>query len=481
MKEHRGNWGSNIGFILAAVGSAVGLGNIWGFPYKMGASGGGIFLLMYLILAALVGVTVLLGELSLGRKYQMGPVGAYRQLCRKFTFLGYFSVFSGFLIMSFYSVLGGIVLKYVVGFAGAIFNPQDADIMTMSSGDYFGSFVCAGPSMYVFFAIFMAASVIIVSGGVAGGIERFTKIAMPALAVLLIAVIVYVATLDGAADGYRFMFGIHTDAIRELGIWSITKTAAGQMFFSLSLAMGIMLTYGSYLPKETKLVKNSVIIATADTIVAVMAGMAVMPAVFAFGLEPGGGPGLLFVTLHSVFADGMGGEIGALMGFIFYGLVFIAAITSSISILEGSVTFVMDIRREKGMKMNRGRFTVIIGALVLLFAIPVAFDGLGSGVGGGAIMKTPAELFGIENVKVWCDCWLDFYDVITEGILMPLGAFGMCIVIGWIVGIDSIKTEIEATPGVKMNSAKWFDICFKVIAPVVLIIVLIAQITSFFG
>ncbi len=484
MAENRDSWGSTFGFLMAAIGSAVGLGNIWGFPYKMGMNGGGIFLVVYLVLAALVGVVVMLGEFSMGRQTGRGPVGAYRALCKKFTFVGYFGVFCGFLITSFYAVLGGIVLKYMVSFLAAIFKPSTAAVMTTASGDFFGGFVGNGGQMILCLLIFMAVTVFIVSAGVSGGIEKFSSVAMPALAVLLGVVIIYVAFQPGAGEGYKFMFGVHTEAIKEVGLWTIVKTAAGQMFFSLSLAMGIMITFGSYLTKETALVKNSTVIVIADTCVAIMAGMAVMPACFAYGLEPGQGPGLLFVTLHSVFAEGMGGFIGAFMGFLFYLLVFIAAVTSSISLVEGVVTFVMDRKADKGLDSSKRRIpTIIIGVLIFAFGIPVSFDALGGGISGGAMCMTPAELFGMtDNIHGWNDCWLDFYDVITEGILMPLGAFLMCIMVGWVTGSEFINREVQKTPGVtKWTARSYFDICYKIVSPVILVVVLIAQFGSFFG
>lgn len=484
MAENRDSWGSTFGFLMAAIGSAVGLGNIWGFPYKMGMNGGGIFLVVYLILAALVGVVVMLGEFSMGRQTGRGPVGAYRALCKKFTFVGYFGVFCGFLITSFYAVLGGIVLKYMVSFFVALFKPATAAVMTTASGDFFGAFTGNGGQMVLCLLVFMVVTIFIVSAGVSGGIEKFSSVAMPALAVLLVVVIVYVAFQPGAGEGYKFMFGIHGEAIEEIGLWSIVKTAAGQMFFSLSLAMGIMITFGSYLTKDTALVKNSTVIVIADTCVAIMAGMAVMPACFAYGLEPGRGPGLLFVTLHTVFAEGMGGFIGALMGFLFYLLVFIAAVTSSISLVEGVVTFVMDRKADKGEDSSKRKVpSVVIGALIFLFGIPVSFDALGGGKAGGAILSTPAELFGLtDHVMGWNDCWLDFYDAITEGVLMPVGAFLMCIMVGWVIGSEFINKEVTKSNGVEKWAARgYFDICYKVIAPIILIIVLIAQCGDFFG
>ena len=475
MENKRGQWGSSFGFLMAAIGSAVGLGNIWGFPYKMGKNGGGAFLLVYLILVVLVGFAVMLGELALGRKYGRGAVGTYAAIGKKWSWVGYMGVASGFFILAFYSVLGGMVLRYMVGFIIQMFG--GAGFNGLGSGEFFGSFITSPGGMLLYYAIFMVINIIIVSGGIQGGIEKFSKIAMPALAALLIVVIVYVAAQPGAGEGYRFMF-VPDFAVLGSDFFNVLKTAAGQMFFSLSLGMGCMITYGSYLGKEQNLDSNMIIIPVADTLIAVMAGMAVMPACAAFGLDYGAGPGLLFVTLHEVFITGMGGFIGALMGFLFYLLVLIAAVTSSISLLEVCTAYLIDKRIEKGEEPNRKKLTTIIAAIIFVVGIPVALDGLG----GGGVVPIPATLFGVstETMPVALDCWLDLYDCISEGIMMPLGALMMSVIIGWILGTKVIKAEVEATNGVKFTLYRFMEICFKFIVPIVMVIVLIAQLQSFF-
>lgn len=244
MENNRTSFGSNFGFIMAAVGSAVGLGNIWGFPYKMGMSGGFAFLLVYLVLAVLVGLAVMVGEFTIGRKTGLSPVAAYRKLSKKFTWLGYMAVICPFLVLCFYFVLGGMVMRYALGYLTAIFGWDTWNVANIA--DYFGSFIMNGGQMILWTAIFIALNALIVAAGVAEGIEKFCKIGMPALFVMLLIVIVYVAVQPGAMGGYKFMFGWNIEPLKE-DFLKVLKTAAGQMFFSLSLGMGAMITYGSYL------------------------------------------------------------------------------------------------------------------------------------------------------------------------------------------------------------------------------------------
>ena len=474
METKREGFGSNFGFIMAAVGSAVGLGNIWGFPYKMGRNGGFAFLLIYLCLALFVGLAVMVGELAIGRKTGKSPIAAYRAMSKKFTWMGYIAVAVPFLVLCFYFVLGGMVMRYAVGYLLAMFgvNTWGEDIAA-----FFGSFICNGGGMILWTAIFIALNAIIVAGGVGGGIEKFCNIGMPCLFVILIIVIIYVACQPGAGDGYKFMFGWNIDPLKE-DFLGVMKTAAGQMFFSLSLGMGAMITYGSYLSKEEKLQKNAVIIVIMDTLVAIMAGCIVLPGCAAFGVDYGAGPGLLFASMQVVF-DRMGGFIGNLMGFLFYFLVFIAAISSSMSLLEAITAARVDANVEKGKAPGRKKTALVFALIVLLFCLPTCLDGLGSGIAGGATMATPAELFNVP-VKGWSDCWLDFYDMISEGILMPLGAMVMAFAIGWIWKMDFVVEEAEQC-GNKFWGKGFFNLCYKVITPIGMIVVLYGQLTGFFG
>ncbi len=474
---NREGFGSSFAFIMAAVGSAVGLGNIWGFPYKMGQNGGFAFLLVYLALAAFVGLAVMIGEHAIGRKTGMSPIAAYRKLSKKFTFLGYMAVIAPFLILLFYMVLGGMVMRYACGYLLAMFGVDTWGVTDIST--FFGLFATDGASMVIWTAIFIAINTLIVCGGVGGGIEKFCNIGMPCLFVILIIVIVYVAVQPGAMGGYEFMFGFNVEPLKD-NFLKVLKTAAGQMFFSLSLGMGAMITYGSYMKKEEKLQRNAVIVVVMDTMAAIMAGMIVMPACYAFlDGNTASGPSLLFKSMQMVFAN-MGGFIGNLMGFLFYFLVFIAAISSSMSLLEAITAAKMDANIEKGKAPNRKKLAVIFSLIILIFALPVALDGIGAGLAGGAALPTPAELFGLtDSVKMWNDCWLDFYDVISEGILMPVGSMIMAFAIGWIWKMDFVVEECEQS-GCKFWGKTFFNICYKFITPIGMLVVLYGQITDFF-
>ena len=483
---NREGFGSNFGFIMAAVGSAVGLGNIWGFPYKMGLNGGFAFLLIYLVLAAFIGLAVMVGELAIGRSTGMSPIAAYRKISKKFTWLGYMAVLCPFLILCFYMVLGGMVMRYACSYLLAMFGVDIWGVKDIST--FFGTFLLDGTQMIIWTVVFIAINTIIVCGGIGGGIEKFCNIGMPCLFVMLIVIIVYVAVQPGAMGGYQFMFGLNIDPLKN-DFLGVLKTAAGQMFFSLSLGMGAIITYGSYLSKKESIQKNAVIVVVMDTLVAIMAGMIVMPACYAFlDGNTSGGPGLLFASMQMVFYN-MGGFIGNLMGFLFYFLVFIAAVSSSMSLLEAITSAKIDTDIAKGKAPKRRTTALVFAILVLIFCMPTALDGLGSGTANGAWLPTPGELFGIENPSGWSADWLDFYDMLSEGIMMPLGAMIMAFAIGWLWmpswsnggKCHNLLTEELAASGHKMWGKAFFEVCYKFITPIGMIFVLYGQITSFFG
>jgi len=286
VENERGSWGSNIGFLLAAIGSAVGLGNIWGFPYKMGKSGGFTFLIVYLLLAAFVGFTIMMGELALGRKTGTGPIGAYHAVSKRFKWIGWLAVFSPFIIMSFYSVLGGYCIEYMsLNLSNLAFqNPA------ISGGDLFHAMLTNPLGSVVYTILFLIICYLINRGGISGGIEKFNNVGMPSLFVMLVIIIIKSLSMPGSIEGLKFMFvpgyavaGGFIEAAP--GISTVLATAGGQMFFSLSLAMGAMITYGSYLGKKENLVRNSAIIVISDTTIAIMAGIAVIPAAVAYGIQ----------------------------------------------------------------------------------------------------------------------------------------------------------------------------------------------------
>ena len=477
LQHERGSWGTNFGFLMAAVGSAVGLGNIWGFPYKMGRYGGFAFLIVYLLLVVFVGVVVMLGELSIGRKTGLGAVGAYAKLGKKYKWIGLLGILAAFCLLAFYNVLGGLVMRYMFGF---ILQILDVDGFAGQSGNFFGYILHDYSGMVFFHVLFIVCNVVIVMGGIQGGIEKFCTVAMPALFFMLLFVIIYVAFQPGAGEGYAFMLTPNLKPISTFsGFLNVLKTAAGQMFFSLSLAMGAMITYGSYLGKNENLPKNSVIIVISDTMVAIMAGLAVIPAAVANGIAKGmavsdiqlGGPNLLFATLQDVFHDM--GTIGGIFGLIFYALVLIAAISSAISLIEAvSVTFI-DHASAKGHERDRNKVLAVVCLAITLLACLVAVDGLGSnGI-------APKDLFHINSKADWCADWLDFMDMLSEGIAMPLGALLMSIMVGWEIKPKSLYGEIDS--GYNGHIHGYYTFCIKYLCPVIMFFILLVQISTFFG
>ena len=472
MENKRSSWGSNLGFLLAAIGSAVGLGNIWGFPYKMGKSGGFTFLIVYLLLAVFVGLIIMVSELAVGRKTKLSPIDAYQKVSKKFGWLGWLATIAPFMIMSFYSVLGGYCLQYVA------LNLTELSFGIGSTGGAAFEAIRTNPfGAVVFTAFFMIICMVIVQGGVDSGIEKFNKVGMPALFVMLLIVIVRALTLPQAVEGLKFMFvpgyAIKAGFIEEApSLVNVLGTAGGQMFFSLSLAMGAILTYGSYLSKDENLVKNSLIIVGADTLIALLAGVAVIPAAVSYGLRQGmapgeitlGGPGLLFITLQDVFSNM--GKIGPLFGVIFYALVLIAAISSAISLMETVGAHWIDKDLQKGETDTRKRVVLIVSLLIMLEATLVAADGLGKS------SFTPALLLGIKgNVPDVLADWLDFMDTFSEYLLMPLGAMLMALMIGWETGSGVVLDEV----GHGNHSpffAKFYTFCVKFIVPIVMAFVL---------
>ena len=518
--EERKGFGSNFGFLMAAVGSAVGLGNIWGFPNKMGACGGFTFLIIYLILAALCGFIVMVGELALGRKTGRGAVDAYRTLSKKFKWLGWLGILSAFLILAFYCALGGYCIKYVtVNFGnliGAGFGSGG-----LGGGDVFGGILTNQLEAVIYGLIFVLITLLIVMGGVGAGIEKVCSVGMPALFVLLVICIVRSLTLGGnefevailqadgstvvqtiqssALDGLKYMFqpgyvtgtgyyepakalvdGAMVAAIDGVPVvkhitevpnfFKVLSTAGGQMFFSLSLGMGAMITYGSYLHKKENIEKNALLIVIMDTMVALMAGLCVMPGRFALDASGAiGGPKLLFITMQNVF-DKM--PLGALFGILFYLLVVFAAISSSISLLEVIVAHFCDKARIAGKGDKRKAYSLIAAVAVGLGCTLVCLDCLG----GAGI--APADLLKIEP-SGWSDCWLDFFDSLSEGIMMPLGALLMCLCIGYEIGPKVVDDE-ACLEGQRFKSKGFFNICVKFITPIAMLLVLYGQIETFF-
>ena len=475
--EERKGFGTNFGFLMAAVGSAVGLGNIWGFPNKMGACGGFTFLLIYLVLAVCCGFIVMVGELALGRKTGHGAVGAYKVLSKKFSWMGWLGILSAFFILFFYCALGGYCIKYTVLNVGDLFNAGFGS-NGMNGGEIFNAFIGNPTEAIIYGLIFVALTMIIVMGGIGGGIEKVCSIGMPALFVALLICIIRACTLPGAVNGLKYMFvpgwSVAQGIVEQPNFFEVLSTAGGQMFFSLSLGMGAMITYGSYLNQKEDLVKNSAIIVFADTLVATMAGIAVIPAAVANGIASGtpldqiklGGPNLLFVTLQDVFRAM--GTVGALFGVIFYLLVLIAAISSAIALIEVDITYFLDRAEQKGRKGNRPKVAFLVCLAIFAVSVLVGIDGLGT-----------TGVFPWPATAGWNDSMLDFVDMLSEGLAMPIGALMMSIMVGWEIRPQTVLDELHI--GYTGRIDTFYRICIKYITPIGMLLVLAGQVNEFFS
>ncbi|MCI9616130.1 MAG: sodium-dependent transporter [Dorea sp.] len=447
MKD-RSNFSNKLGFVLAAAGSAVGLGNIWRFPYLAAQYGGGTFLLIYLILAVTFGFTLMTAEIALGRKTGLSAIGAFRALDKRFNILGILAVVVPIIIFPYYSVIGGWVLKYFTVFitGGA----------KASAGDtYFTDFISSATEPIGWFLLFMAFTAIVVLCGVEKGIENVSKFMMPVLVILTIIISVYGLTLEGASEGLIYYLKPHMADVSAKTILA----AMGQLFYSMSLAMGIMITYGSYMKKTDNLESSVRQIELFDTAIAFLAGLMIIPAVFAFS---GGdrsalnaGPGLMFITLPKVFASM---RFGSVIGTIFFLLVFFAALTSAISLMETIVSVFMD---KFGWKR---RFTGIFTAVLAL------------------IMGVPSSLgFGPLGFISWNGMTvLDIMDFVSNSVLMPIVAFFTCIFVGFVIKPKAIADEVKETDG-KFKAEGMFNVMIKWIAPLFLFIILVSSVASGLG
>lgn len=430
--KHHNQWTSKIGFILATAGAAIGLGNLWKFPYLMGRNGGFPFLVAYLFFIVILGVPVMITEMSLGRKTRHNPVRAYQDIHPRAKEVGIFGVLAAFLILSYYSVIGGWILKYFFSYLTTLQAPAD-----------FNAFIGGSWEPIIWFGIFMVLTVGICLYGIKG-IEKASTFMMPMLFILLIIIIVRSVTLPGASEGLLFIFKPNMESFHLESI----NAALGQVFYSLSLCMGITVTYGSYLNKKENIPNSCIKVAVLDTMVAVLAGIAIFPAVFAFGLEPGQGPGLIFGTLPKVFSSIKG---GAFFAIIFFMLIFLAALTSAIALLEVSVSYALE-----RWKFGRKKTVIVTGILIFLIGIPST---LSFGVLGDVT---------ILNYSVF-----DFIGMITDNILLPIGGLLMCYYIGWKWSPKYLVEEIEQE-GIIFKWKKIWIFCVKFIAPILVLIVTIS-------
>ena len=402
----REQFGSRIGFILASAGAAVGLGNIWRFPFVVGENGGGAFVFIYLALVFAIGLPLILTEFVIGRKGQGDPVGSVRRACGQiFTPLGGMGIIAALVILSFYCVVGGWTIKYSID---AIIGALGTDVDT--AGAAFGGFIESPLPVIAYQALFMLGTYVIVAKGIGGGIEKFCTIFMPIFFILLIVLAIRSMTLPGAAEGLAFYLKPDFSKVSS----STILAALGQAFFSLSLGIGGMLTYGSYLDKKEPLLGPALQICCLDTLVAFIAGLVIFPAVFAFGFEPGAGAGLTFVTLPVVFGKMPGGSIFAIFFFV---LLLIAALTSSVSLLEIGNAYLVDDR-----KWSRGKASLVLAILTFLAGVPSAIS-----LGGG--------------LNIAGKSFLDVMDFLASNILMPLGGLGFALLGGYLIS-NMVKEEL---------------------------------------
>ncbi len=438
-KQQREHWASKFGFVLAAAGSAIGLGNIWRFPYKAGEYGGGAFVVAYIVSVFIIGIPVLIAEFIIGRSAQKSPVGAFRELrdSRYWPLVGWLGLLTGFMILSYYSVVGGWILKYIVVSCTNGFQ-------TGAATAEFNGFLASPGQQVLWHGVFMLVNIFIVRGGISSGIEKWSKILMPSLLVILFVLMVNSLLTSGAAEGMRFLLKPDFSKLTRAGMLE----ALGHAFFSLSLGMGAMLTYGSYLDKDINISASSLEIVVLNTFYAIMAGLMIFPVVFTYGVDPGAGPGLFFVTLPEVFARMPGGQI---VGFFFFLLVAFAAITSAISLLEVVVSFFID---ELGWTRRRSDY--ILGCVIFLFGIPSALSfNLWSGV----------TLFGGKNI-------FDILDLLATNFMLPVGGFFIAVFAGWILTHGEKEAEIKRVE----NTFHFYDIwhvLIKYVTPIALIIVLL--------
>ncbi len=440
--KKRDNFSGGLGFVIAAAASAVGLGNIWRFPYLAAKYGGGIFLLVYLVLVVTFGFSLMIAENAIGRKTGKSALGAFSALNKKYAFIGVLAFIVPCVILPYYNVIGGWVVKFLVSYIAG-------EHLAMADDQYFTSMLADPKTMALFQFIFSAATSAIIIMGVKNGIERFSKILMPILLLLAVAISIYSITLPGAMEGVKYLFIPNPANFSFVGV----VAAMGQMFFSMSLAMGIMIAYGSYLPKSANLEKSVGHIEIFDTAVAILAGLMIIPAVFAFShgdqTALAKGPTLMFVILPHVFQS-MG--LSTIIGTSFFALVLFAALTSSVSVMEAIVSSICD---KTGF--NRTKTAVVCGILSFLIGL--------------------LPIFGY-NILSWVKFGkldiLDTMDFLTNSILMPVTALLTCIFIGWIIGVKVIDDEVELSG--KFKRKKMFHIVIRYIAPVFIVAILVLSV-----
>lgn len=448
--QKREHWSGSIGFVLAAVGSAVGLGNVWKFPYITGIHGGGAFVLVYLLCIAVVGLPLLIAEMTIGRRSQKEPVGAFSSLStperggKIWGVFGWLAVVTAFLLLSFYSVVGGWTIGYVIKSLSGAFNPDTVEAIP----DMFGSFVGDPVSATIYHALFMAACIGIVMGGVARGIERAARVLMPIFAVLLVVLLGYSLTTEGAGEALRFMF--YPDFSKLSG--EAVLEALGHSFFTLSLGMGVMIVYGSYLSKQDSLFKSGLAVSIADTLIALAAGVTIFGIVFTGGLEPSRGAGLVFVTLPTLFAELPGGTIWATVFFLLLGF---AALTSGISILEVAVAYFID---ERGW--SRKVASAVFGGVIFVMGLASVHS-----------FSTLSD-FHLMTVNGEPKTIFDTIDYLISNWALTLGGLGVALYSGWGVDKDVLWDELKGDALGRFGFMGWW-VLTRFVAPLAVILVLL--------
>ena len=447
--NERSSFSGKLGYVLAVAGSAVGLGNIWRFPYLAAKYGGGIFLLVYLILMLTFGYVLIVSETTLGRLTRKSPVGAFGKFGKSLPFKigGWVNAIIPMLIIPYYSVIGGWVFKY-------LFEYLRGSTDALAEDSYFIGFITAGASVEVWFLIFTLVVLLIIVAGVEHGIEKVSKMMMPVLVILAIIVSIYSVTRPGALEGVKYFLIPNFDNFS----WMTIVAAMGQMFYSLSIAMGILYTYGSYMKKDVDIEQSTSQIEIFDTAIAFLAGLMIIPAVFSFfDGDPEklkAGPSLMFITLPKVFAS-MG--MGRIIGIVFFLLVLFAALTSAISLAESCVSTLED---QLGWKRNIA--SVVIGIIIVILG---SFSALGFGM--------------LDFVQILGMSILDFFDFLTNSLMMPIAALSTCILIVYVVGVDKIVEEVETSSKFKRKGIYKFFI--KYLAPICILVILVSSIASVFG
>jgi len=446
--DERGQWGSKFGFIMAAAGSAVGLGNIWRFPYITGQNGGGAFVLIYIFCVVLVGVPLLFNEMGLGRYAQSSTVGAFKRTgANKFWLIVPFMALSvSFFVLTYYAVIAGWAVGYI--------------FVTLFDMNISFTQFAANPTIVLpLFAFFMILTIVIVLGGISGGIEKASKFLMPLLFVLLLAVALRSITLPGAMAGIKFY--LYPDFTKVTGATFLT--ALGQAFFSMSIGWGIMITYGSYLPKGTNLISSGLWVGLMDTMVALLAGFMIFPAVFAFGKEPAQGPTLVFQILPDIFRSIPAG--GNIVGALFFLLLTVAALTSSISILEVPAAYFMD---EK--KWSRKKAAWIVGIVAFVVGIPSAL----ASIDGNFFNEVSLTVFGVTKVG-----FMDILDFIFGSFFIVIVTLMTTIYVGWILDIKTVVSHIGDgsdlfnKPFLGIMPARIFTFFLRFVIPIVILLVLL--------